>query len=73
MKKKMENKSNTQLLMLGPKGLIESGQRTTSISDNCLTKDPAFQKLKHYYDEIASKMVMNDLFNNDTKRFDKFQ
>lgn len=68
----MENKSNTQLLMFGPKGLIESGQRSSTVADNCLTKDPMFQKLRQYHDECANTMVMNDMFNNDPKRFEKF-
>lgn len=59
--------------MFGPKGLIESGQRSSTVADNCLTKDPMFQKLRQYHDECANTMVMNDMFDNDPKRFEKFQ
>lgn len=67
---KMNKKSNSQLLLIGPKGFPECEKR--SLATKSLTNDAAFQELKKYHEENASFFNMNDMFLNDAKRFDKF-
>ena len=38
-----------------------------------LTKDPAWQKLKNFYDSNAKTLNMLEMFNKDPQRFDKFR
>ena len=38
-----------------------------------LTADPAFAKLKEYFDQHGADINIQNLFNSDPERFNKFQ
>lgn len=63
--------SNSQLLQLGHKAVVESENRP--VSAQALTNDAAYKKLRQYHDENAGKLNIVELFNKDADRFNKFQ
>ncbi|XP_074599243.1 glucose-6-phosphate isomerase [Brevipalpus obovatus] len=60
--------SNSRLLLSGRKpALLSESRRDTQLSAN-----PAFLKLKEYHSTHGHKLVLEELFKQDSRRFDKF-
>ena len=66
----MANKSNSQLLHLGHKAVLDSESR---LIEGGLTQDPAYAKLRKYHSENAANLSMVDMFTKEPNRFDKFK
>lgn len=68
---KMNKKTNSELLMLGPKGIMASEKR--DVSGAGLTFDPAYKSLRELHDQKSAFINLNELFKNDPQRFEKYQ
>ncbi|KAF7492756.1 Glucose-6-phosphate isomerase [Sarcoptes scabiei] len=66
----MNKKTNSELLMLGPKGIMASEKR--DVSGAGLTFDPAYKSLRELHDQKSAFINLNELFKNDPQRFEKY-